>query len=245
MDKKTSIIIPTYQGLELLVPCVQAIRDFTEGPYEIIVVDNGSTDGTTEYCREQGLTFVSLPTNTGFPAACNHGLRIASGDALLLLNNDVVVTHRWLPNMLNCLYSSEAVGVVGPYTNYASGRQQQEAGYGVLEEFHPWAAQHNRPDAARWVEVQRLVGLCLLFKRELMERIGILDERFSPGHFEDDDFGYRARLAGYKLMIAGDTHVHHHGSVSFRKDAEAMHALVLRNHQKFIDKWGVDPHAFI
>ncbi|WP_127578856.1 glycosyltransferase family 2 protein [Paenibacillus koleovorans] len=243
----TSIIIPTYNGLHLLAECIEAIRTYTtDTPYELIVVDNGSTDGTAAYCKANRIPFVSLPHNRGFPEACNYGMRMASGDALLLHNNDVVVSRGWLTNMLAALESSPEIGIVGPVTNYVSGRQKIDIHYGSISEFQSLAAAMNRSDRGKWQDVTRLVGLCFLFKRELMDRIGELDERFSPGHYEDDDYCYRARQAGYRLLIAGDTVVHHHGSASFRKQGqEKLDRLVETNYRKFMDKWGVDPRAFI
>ncbi|GIP31294.1 glycosyltransferase family 2 protein [Paenibacillus sp. J2TS4] len=242
----TSIIIPTYKGLHLLQDCVQSIRQFTEEPYEIIVVDNASGDGTLEYCVQQGIDFVSLPSNRGFPVACNYGMKLARGDCVLLLNNDIVVSHHWLANLLNCLTSQPDRGIVGPMTNYVSGKQQSDLQYEDLSQFHHLTETVNRPDPAKWQEVERLVGFCFAFKRELMDRIGWLDERFSPGHYEDDDYCYRARQAGYKLAIAGDTHVHHHGSASFKQHApEQLLQLPETNYYKFMEKWGVDPRQFI
>lgn len=241
--KKTSIIIPTFNGRELLKDCIYSIKRHTNEPYEIIVVDNGSSDGTVDICRQEGITFISLANNIGFPAACNKGLKIATGDTLLLLNNDVIVTRNWLQNMLNCLNSETKIGIVGPLTNYASGKQQIDMPYTSLEEM---SNQLNEPDASKWLQVDRIVGLCFLFKRDLMDRIGLLDERYSPGHFEDDDYCYRARNAGYTFRIAGDVFVFHHGSASFAKqDMSQVKHLIDTNKQKFMDKWGVDPTIYV
>lgn len=237
----TSIIIPTYNGLPLLRDCVQSIRQYTELPYEIIVVDNASSDGTLEFCLQQGIDFVSLPVNRGFPIACNYGMKLAKGDCLLLLNNDVIVTHRWLTNLRACLMSRPDRGIVGPMSNYVSGGQLSDLGYDDLNQFHQLAEKVNRPDPSKWKVVQRLVGFCFAFKRELMDKIGLLDEQFSPGHYEDDDYCYRARLAGYTLAIAGDTHVHHHGSASFKLHApEQLIELPKINLDKFLKKWSLD-----
>jgi len=242
----TSIIIPTYNGLHLLIPCVEAIRRFTEVPYEIIIMDNGSSDGTAEYGLREGLIVVVMPDNAGFPAACNRGLSIASGDQLLLLNNDVIVSPRWLSNMLTALYSSEDVGMVGPVTNYCSGGQQVDIHWNGLTEYYELAEQYNHTSPEKWQEVQRLVGMCLLFKRKLFTKIGLLDERFSPGHYEDDDYCYRARRQGYRLLISGDTLVYHAGSASFRqRHPDGWDFLIERNRALFIEKWGIDPWQFI
>ncbi|MCZ8513582.1 glycosyltransferase family 2 protein [Paenibacillus filicis] len=238
-----SIIIPNYNGLDLLRGCLLSIRNHVQTPYEIIVVDNGSKDGSLEHSLNQRVKLVSLPSNTGFPVACNYGLRIASGDALLLLNNDTLLTQGAMDNMLRCLYSSEDIGIVGPMTNYASGKQQISEPFTTVEDM---AARMNVPDSGKWMQTERIVGLCFLFRRELMDRIGLLDERFSPGHYEDDDYCFRARLAGFRLMLVGDAFIYHHGSASFKKeDRNWFEGLSVTNHQKFIEKWGVDPQQFI
>lgn len=241
----TSIIIPTYNGLELLQECVEAIRTYTPQRYEIIVVDNGSQDDTVGFCRREKLGLISLPYNTGFPEACNRGMRLALGDTLLLLNNDVVVSHNWLGNLLACLQAEEETGAVAPYSNRVSGIQLLELGYETTEQFHQLTATRNISNPALWVQTDRLVGMCLLIKRSAMEKIGLLDEQYAPGLYEDDDYCYRLRLAGYKLMLAGDVVVHHHGSVSFKKaDPTVLEELIRSNRTKFQNKWGIDPLTF-
>ncbi|MCL6456624.1 MAG: glycosyltransferase family 2 protein [Gorillibacterium sp.] len=241
----TSIIIPTYNGIELLRECIGAIRTYTPEPHEIIVVDNGSVDETISFCRQEKLTFISLPYNTGFPEACNRGLRLAVGDTLLLLNNDVIVSHNWLGNMLACLNADEATGAVAPYSNRVSGIQLLDSGYETVEEFHRIAETRNSANSTLWVQTERLVGMCFLFKRAAMNRIGLLDEQFAPGLYEDDDYCYRLRLAEYKLMLAGDVIVHHYGSMSFKKtDPAIMEELIRTNQDKFRNKWGIDPREF-
>lgn len=245
----TSIIIPTYNGLPLLQRSVAAIETYTnrsETPYELVIVDNGSQDGTGEWCRERGLRFVSLPGNLGFPVACNKGMRLAIGSHMLLLNNDVTVTARWLANLHRALASDAAIGMVGPVSNYVSGRQQIECDASTMEQFQQLAAATNRSDPRQWEETQRLVGLCLLFSRSFYEHVGELDEQFSPGHYEDDDWCFRARQLGYRLLFCRDTLVHHEGSASFRQqDQEQVRQLLQRNRAYFMRKWQADPHSFI
>jgi len=239
-----SIIIPTHNGRAQLAACIASIRSFTKTPYEIIVVDNGSVDGTTDFCLAEQLMCSSNPKNRGYPAACNQGMKAAGGDAILLLNDDTVVSFRWLENMLDCLYSAPDVGVVGPMANVADGAQRSGVRYESLEEFHRLAETLNRPDPSRWATVNQLVGFCMLIRREVLERVGLLDERFSPGHYEDDDYCRRVRAAGYRLMLAGDTHIHHEGSLSFRRlGDEALRRLLERNRRLFVRKWGSEPEG--
>lgn len=243
---QTSIIIPTYNGLNLLTSCIASIRQHTPEAIEIIVVDNGSQDQTVAYCISEGITVISIPSNQGFPIACNKGLSIASGQNLLLLNNDVLVTPRWLTNMLTALESHPKIGMVGPTSNYVSGKQQISDNYNSIAEFMDAAEHNNHSDPQRWEETRRLVGMCLLFKREVLQRVGSLDERFSPGHYEDDDYCYRACLEGYRLLICHDTLVYHAGSQSFRRDhPSGWQDLIERNRGLFMEKWGVNPWDFM
>jgi GT2 family glycosyltransferase len=238
----TSIIIPNRNGLPLLQQCIRSVQQWTDTPYEIIVVDDGSHDGSIQYCREEKINFISNPFNHGFPRSCNLGMRMASGEAILLLNNDVVVSRNWLSNQLRCLYSNSQVGIVGPVTNYASGKQMVDTPFNSPEQA---AEVANVPDSTKWLEVQRLVGFCFLMKKELVQQLGYLDEQFSPGHYEDDDYCYRARLSGYRLKIAGDTFVYHKGSASFKQEGDSLiNSLLTQNYDKFVRKWGVDPHTF-
>lgn len=247
MTGRASIIIPTFNGLDLLKRCVASIRTYTSNmDYELIVADNASTDGTAAWCLEQRIPFISMPRNEGFPAACNQGMRMAEGDTLILLNNDTVVTVQWLANLTQALYSAPDIGIVGPVTNYASGVQQVNCRFADLNEFHQLARQANRSDPSRWQEVKRVVGICFVFRRSLMDRIGFLDERFSPGHYEDDDYCFRAREAGCRLLVCRDSLIYHEGSASFRKaGAASQTALVERNYRLFMDKWHQDPRQFI
>lgn len=247
MTGTVSIIIPTYNGLAMLKRCVKSIYAHTQDvPYEIIVVDNASKDGTAEWCLKQRLTFVSLPRNEGFPAGCNHGLRLAAGETLVLLNNDTVLTKAWLANLTKALYSAQDIGIVGPVSNYASGSQQVDFGFTDMDDFQRIASQLNVSDPSAWRQVKRIVGVCFVFRRSLMEQIGLLDERFGLGHYEDDDYCLRARQHGYRLIVCHDALIYHEGSASFRKKGlENQQELVERNYRLFKKKWKQDPRKLI
>lgn len=249
MNGTTSIVIPTHNGLELLKSAIYAIRQHTDPastPYEIIVVDNASADGTGEWCARERLTCVSMPVNAGFPTACNKGLRAANGEYLMLLNNDVTVSGGWLEALLEALLSRSDVGIVGPVTNYASGRQQVEYPFDSKPDFHRAAKEALVREAQGYAPIMRLVGFCMLMRRLVYERIGELDERFSPGHYEDDDYCFRTRMHGFNLLMCKNVFVHHEGSASFKREEPwRVQELVARNREQFIAKWNVDPANFM
>ncbi len=250
MGKMTSIVILSYNTLTYLQYCIESIRKFTaQGSYELIVVENASQDGSVEWLRQQeDIHTIFNQENAGFPKGCNQGMAMAQGDDILLLNSDTVVTANWLENLRRALYSRDKVGAVGCITNSCSNLQSIMVPYTNFEEMFDFAASFNHSNPRLWERRLRLIGFCLLFKRAVYEKIGGLDERFSPGNFEDDDYSLRIWQAGYELLLCRDTFIHHFGSASFQKDEDPQKAkkkraafkeLAARNKQKFLDKWQV------
>lgn len=246
----TSIIILSYNTLELTKACLESIRAHTDETYEIVVVDNASKDGSAEYLRQQqDVQLLENSENLGFPKGCNQGLAVAKGDSLLLLNSDTVVTANWLKNMQKALYANERTGAVGCLSNQVSNYQQIQVPYGNnMEAMQDFARAFNQSNPGKWEKRPMLVGFCLLFKREVYEKIGGLDERFSPGNFEDNDYCLRIMAAGYDLLLAKDTFVHHWGHSSFRKEDQRIAngevrdgvgyvELNRRNEKIFFAKW--------
>ncbi|MDW8137912.1 MAG: glycosyltransferase [Bacteroidota bacterium] len=244
----TSIIVLAHNNLSYTRQCIKAILSYTHPiSYELIVVDNGSTDDTPQFMRllaerHPEVRYIRLEENLGFAAGNNIGMAAARGRFLVLLNNDVVVTPGWLERLLLPAVADPQVGLVGPVTNRISGRQRLDAvpyDEESLEGLEAFAAERARWYAGRTVEVARLVGFCLLIRPELVERIGGLDTRFGIGNFEDDDYCLRARRAGFKAVMALDCFVHHHGSKTFQQLPIDYGALLLENWEKFKHKWGL------
>ncbi|WP_176444763.1 glycosyltransferase family 2 protein [Paenibacillus herberti] len=240
----TSIIIPTFDKCDYLSQCIDSILAHTPEPYEIIVVDNASTDGTAQMLvrligklGHERLRWGIMEHNAGFAAAVNRGMMMARGEKLLLLNNDTIVTERWLENMTACLEQLPDVGIVGPVTNFISGSQLVSVPYETISGMHKWARKHNEPDPDRWRETDRLTGFCMLMRRELMGAIGYFDEGYAIGNYEDDDYGLRTRLNGLKLVIAGDSFIHHYGNVSIRGFGSRMEEITRHNRSFFQRKW--------
>jgi O-antigen biosynthesis protein len=241
----TSIVILTHNQLPLTRQCIDSIRLLTDEPYELVFVDNGSTDGTLEYLQalavaDDRVKVILNSDNRGFPAGCNQGIQISRGEQVLLLNNDTVVTTGWLARMLQALHSEASAGLVGPCSNRISGEQQIAVSYsqgdlGGLDGFAwRWGQTHNRV----LEETDRLVGFCLLIKRAVIDVVGLLDERFGIGNFEDDDYCLRARRAGFRTVIARDSFVHHIGGTTFATIGVDYAQLLRQNAERFRAKWG-------
>ncbi|NFJ31668.1 glycosyltransferase, partial [Clostridium botulinum] len=240
---KTSIVILTYNKLEYTKLCIDSIRKYTKsGTYEIVVVDNNSTDDTREWLKEQkDIKVILNDENLGFPGGCNVGINAAEKENdILLLNNDTIVTPRWLENLKKCLYSDEHIGAVGAITNNCSNYQAIKTKYESIDEMIDFADRYNISDLSKWEQKVRLIGYCMLIKRKVIDKIGLLDERFFPGNFEDDDLGYRIQSEGYKLILCNDTFIHHFGSASFKENPEKFSKLLTENSKRFINKWGFD-----
>ena len=237
---KTSIILLSYNQVDYTLACIQSIKDFTDS-YEIIVVDNNSSQETIDKLdKVDGITLIKNKINRGFPGGCNDGIKIATGDNILLLNNDTIVTKYWLENMLLALYSDDSIGAVGPVTNSCSNFQSIPCSYATIADMFKFAEEYNISNPSIWEERSRLIGYALLIKKSVLDKVGLLDEQFFPGNFEDDDISLRIRLAGYKLLLCKDTFIHHFGSVSFTEESSNRFGKTLAiNEKKFKEKWNI------
>lgn len=234
----TSLVILTHNQLEYTRRCLDSVRRFTDEPHELIVVDNASSDGTVEYLRSlPDVRLIANADNRGFPAAANQGIRAASGRQILLLNNDTVVTTGWLKRLLRALHSEPTIGLVGPCSNCVSGEQQVAVGYDDLAGFDGFAWDWGKRHDGRRSDTDRLIGFCLLIRREVVDRIGLLDERFGLGCFEDDDYCLQALQAGWRAVIAWDAFVHHYGGRTFVGSGVDFAALMEENQRRFRTKW--------
>lgn len=236
---KTSIIVPVLNNMVLTQAMIDSVETYTPEEYEFIFVDNGSQDGINQWLKynmKPNWRLIENERNEGFPRACNQGMAIADGDCILLLNTDVLVSPEWLKGLHECLNCAPDIGIVGPKSNFVSGAQLvTEGAYSNADEFIAFAKDFRKSFRGLYLPRYRVVGFCFLFKRELIDRIGYFDERFTPGNFEDDDYCLRALAAGYRNMICGDVFIHHHGTKSH--DPSTYQAILDANQKKFEAKW--------
>jgi GT2 family glycosyltransferase len=237
-----SIIIPVFNKLSYTKLCLESILHTTRHPYELIIVDDGSTDDTANYLGTLDKTKVITNTrNLGVPKAYNIGIRASRGRYIVILNNDTIVTPNWLSRMVQCAERHDRIGIIAPVTNFDSDVQQDEnARYSRITELYDYAEIRARKFAGAFFLYPRVCGLSMLIKRETLSQVGLFDEKFSPGYYEDDDFCVRTLLAGFDIAIAQDVFIHHFGSKTFgsRRYRDALE----RNKRVFQEKWGPTPY---
>ncbi|GMV93618.1 MAG: hypothetical protein AMXMBFR82_33960 [Candidatus Hydrogenedentota bacterium] len=244
MTPRVSIVIPAFNQLDYCRECVESIRANTGTPYRLILVDNGSTDGVGEYFDSiPNATVVHTGENLGFPTGVNRGLAHAVGH-VVLLNSDTVTPRGWLERLLAALESHPRMGAVGPMTNHVSGPQLiPDLHLNSMDAINKYADARWESHRGQLAEIDRLVGFCMLIREEAFRDVGLLDESFGIGNFEDDDYCIRLRRAGYRVCVALDCFVFHYGSRTFRAmgiHGDAYNDLIDRNEDLFREKWGLE-----
>jgi GT2 family glycosyltransferase/glycosyltransferase involved in cell wall biosynthesis len=245
-----SVVVVTYESLEYNRACLSSLLSETDWPnLELIFVDNGSKDGTREWllgecAHTPELRVIANDANLGFAPAVNRGLAAASGARLCLLNNDTVVTRGWLSGLLAHLERDPKLGMVGASTNEIANEARVPVSYQSLSELRDWAREFTQRNRNQLISMPMLAMFCTAFRRSLFDEVGPLDERFSVGMFEDDDYSRRVLLAGYELACARDSFVHHRGRASFEKLGEEKYLEIYRsNEERFRQKWGGVPRS--
>lgn len=241
---RASIIIISYNGLDLLKQCIQSILDRTIYPnFEIIVVDNASSEDVRAYlidmdAKEPRVKAILNDSNLGFPAANNIGLeRIGDSRFIVFLNNDTVAPRGWLCRLVRNA-KREDVGIVGPVTNWTGNEARIDVTYTDLKDMEPFARSHTCEHEGRIFDITMLAMYCVAMRREIFDRVGSLDERFGMGMFEDQDYARRVRDAGFRVVCAEDAFIHHYGMASFSKlDSKVYQELFEKNRKLYEDKW--------
>jgi len=218
-----SIILLTFNALEYTKKCVDSILANTKYyPYEIVFVDNASTDGSVEYLRRlvkdhDNFTLIENKENKGFAGGNNQGVEAASGEYVMLLNNDVLVSNNWLSRMVNSIEKHKKIGTVGPVTNRISGRQSYVGQY-EGDDYEDFAQFIENENKGKLTPRRRLAGFAMLMKKNIYEEVDGFDETFGVGNFEDDDMSLKVRSKGLALMVDESVFIHHYGSQTFKEN---------------------------
>jgi GT2 family glycosyltransferase/tetratricopeptide (TPR) repeat protein len=249
-DELASVLILCCNELEYTRQCLESVLLHTRAPYELVLVDNGSTDGTPAFLEEfrarmqdvdpgVRVAVIRNDRNVGFPAGCNQALAEAQGDYLVFLNNDTVVTAGWLDGLVAwSLHEYPSNGLVGAVTNAAPVPQLVRPGYADLVDLPAFAAARRQRFAGQFIESPRVTGFCLLTRRDVLEQAGSFDEGYGLGFFDDDDLCVRVRRAGFRLRVALDVYVHHYGSRTFKALGVNCEDQLHDNYARFQAKWG-------
>lgn len=255
-EPRVSVIVLTYNNLAFTDACLFSIEAYSDYPdLEVIVVDNASSDGSREWLQRwvdepskagHARRLILNDDNLGFAAGNNVGLAAATGEVLVMLNNDTYATPGWVRGLCNHLRRDPGLGLVGPVTNNIGNEAKLDIHYADMVEMIRLAGQHTRRHAGRRLEIPTVAFFCVAMPRSVYERVGGLDEAFGVGFFEDDDYCRRVAQAGWRVACADDVFIHHHLSASFDKlKAEAKQALFERNKAIFEAKWGPwQPHVY-
>jgi GT2 family glycosyltransferase len=237
-NAKVSIVIVNYNKRELLAECLKSLKDKTEyGNYRVIIVDNGSKDGSVDMIRAKfsWVDLIENKGNLGFSQANNVGIKYAlkkhHPDFILLLNNDTkIVQSTWLKNLVREATSDERIGIVGcKFLNPDGSVQYSHWRY------KPVGVEYLPVDKLREdVEVDYVGGACILIKTEVVNKIGLLDEKFSPVFYEETDYCFRARQSGFKVIFTPKCEVIHYGGATVKEARHFFNFVFRRNRIRFM-----------
>jgi len=240
---KTSVIIPVWNGARFLAACLDALlaQKIDAGhTFEVIAVDNASVDQSADLIAQRypNVRLIRNAQNQGFAGGCNRGIEAAVGDLIVLLNQDTQVQPGWLAALVAAA-SVPTHGVVGCKILYPDRKLIQHAGGWMA---WPLALSHHHGyqelDQGRWDSshsVEWVTGAALAVRRDVLDQVGLLDEAFWPGYFEDADFCLRVKVAGYQVYYAADAVVLHQETSSLT-DQRTISSAYQRGRLRFVFK---------
>ena len=257
--KVLPIVVVDYKAPDYTAQCIDSIIANVSIPFHIIVVNNGSGIDTKKvleekYLNNTNITIINLDKNTGFAGGYNTGIRYAQEhldfDHLFIVNNDTIVPKGSIESMLGAFKSAESlgftqVGMIGPVSNSISGRQQIEV-VGASTPHDINVFQEELLKSNKQVSLTGfLVGFAIMFKREVLESVGLFDERFELGNFEDYDYAVRARKEGWLSFIDTKAFIYHYGSITVKEVEKTEGSLFHKNYQILLDKYKDTNHKKI
>jgi GT2 family glycosyltransferase len=237
VDKESaSIVIPNWNGRALLVRLLERLAAQTRPPEEVLVVDNGSTDGSAEAARALGARVIEMGSNAGFARAVNRGVGESAGAWIGVVNNDVEPREDWLERLLEG--AGQAWFATGKILSHAAPAQIDGAWDALARSGCACRCGSGAGDGPRWSQRRRIRIAPLtaaLVRRATFERIGMLDERFES-YLEDVDFGLRCALAGLDGAYVPEAVAWHRGSATLGAWSPPMVRLVARNQVLLVAK---------
>ena len=236
-----SLIVVNWNGAAFLDACLQSLLSQVTPQDQIIVVDNNSTDSSVELVRSRfpQVALICNARNLGYAGGANVGLKTAQGDVLVLLNPDVEVHAGWLTAFKEAC-SDERVGVAGCKLLYPGDEIIQHAG-GIIN-FPLATADHygyRQRDAGQWdraCDVDYVTGAALALRRDILDTLGFFDEGFYPAYYEEVDFCFRVRGAGYAVRYVPEAVATHHEHAAVGEESDLYRRCFHRNRLRFVLK---------
>jgi GT2 family glycosyltransferase len=244
---RATVVLVTYNNVELTRLCLASLqRCAGPTPFELIVVDNASSDGTQAWLRELEsralvpMRVIANETNRGFAPANNQAAELARGDVLILLNNDTVLTPGWLDRLVAVLDGDRSIGMVGPATNSCGTEAEVGTQYADLDAMQRFAATYTAEHAGERIDLPMLTLFCTAIRTDLYRQLGGLDEQYAVGMFEDDDLAMAIRQSGSRVVLARDIFVHHYGGAAFSQLPQSRYLRIWwENRNRFQRKWRI------
>ncbi|MDP3773520.1 MAG: glycosyltransferase family 2 protein [Gemmatimonadales bacterium] len=229
---RVSVVIPTWNGADMLRAALLSLRGQAFRDFETIVVDNGSTDGTVEMLAGEfpEVRLVALAENRGFAAATNAGLQAARGEILVCMNNDCEADPGWIAALVDALERRPDAGSVASKMLRAREPGIIDAA-GDTVSLVAWNIGRGEPDGPRFAEGREVLSACAgaaAYRRTVFETVGWFDEDYFAW-FEDVDLGLRAQIAGFHCWYEPTAVVHHLGSATANRASATKAFYTARN----------------
>jgi GT2 family glycosyltransferase len=247
-------VVPNWNLKSDLVECLDSLRRASYSPHQVIVVDNGSTDGSVELIKAHypEVLLIALPENGGYAAALNAGIvrALALGaEYVLALNKDTLVPPEALAQLVCRLEQDQTIGIVAPKTLYHS---HPDRIYSLGDRTYPWLpvpkafgyGWRDRPSLARVMEFDYVTGCAMLIRASLFPEIGLFDVGFFL-FYEDSDFCRRVRDRGYRIICDGGTTIYHKANLSTGKDRVSTSRIRARNRVRFYRRYRHGPSPWL
>jgi GT2 family glycosyltransferase len=213
---QVATVIPNWNGAARLANLLERLRRQTYPIDRVIVVDNGSTDDSLAVAKDAGVTLIELHSNTGFSHAVNCGIQAAAADWIAIMNNDVSPEPDWLAQLMSNAESAKAWFATGKLLDDSKQHRIEGAFDAICRGGCAWRCGNGRPDAPVWNqprEIQFAPLTAAIFRAELFQRVGLLDEAFES-YLEDVDFGIRCSMAGFTGIYVPQAVAYHTGSAT-------------------------------
>jgi len=240
-----SIVILSYNDFsETTGKCLASLHaDPAFGEWDVIVVDNASDAATRDFLQDaQGqyssVRFVLNESNLGYAGGNNVGMRMCTGGVVVLLNSDTVVPIGMMARFGAHFENNKKLGMVGPVTNAAGNEQAIFSSAESIEAIVEQGLSYANGGGADLLVTYRMDFHCVAISSEVIASVGLLDEDFGRGYYEDFDYSLRVKQAGFDLRVAENVFVYHRGSASFSKLPRETRELLKRNKKRIINKHG-------